>query len=77
MGILTMKQEKTIPRGVELFSGVRTGVHRNTKMYMQLSNNDYNKLSKLKCFSNVTSISCMHTAQSVNSIIFQLRFIEK
>ena len=30
---LTMKQEKTIPRGVEPVS--RTGVHRNTKMYMQ------------------------------------------
>ncbi len=36
-----MKQEKTMPRGVEPVS--RTGVHRNTKMYMQLSSRDYKK----------------------------------
>ena len=35
----TMKQEKTIPRGVEPVS--RTGVQRNTKMYMQDSRSDW------------------------------------
>ena len=34
----TMKQEKTMPRGVEPVS--RTGVHRNTKMYIQDSSRD-------------------------------------
>ena len=34
----TMKQEKTMPRGVLPVS--RTGVQRNTKMYMQDSNRD-------------------------------------
>merc|ERR1719228_1966681 len=34
----TMKQEKTMPRGVAPVS--RTGVQRNTKMYMQDSNRD-------------------------------------
>ena len=34
----TMKQEKTIPKGVLPVS--RTGVHRNTKMYMQDSSSD-------------------------------------
>ena len=34
----TMKQEKTIPRGVLPVS--RTGVHRNTKTYMQDSSSD-------------------------------------
>ncbi len=44
LAVLTMKQEKTMPRGVEPVS--RTGVHRNTKMYMQLSNRDYKKKQK-------------------------------
>ena len=34
----TMKQEKTMPRGVAPVS--RTGVQRKTKMYMQDSNRD-------------------------------------
>ena len=35
----TMKQEKTMPRGVAPVS--RTGVQRKTKMYMQDSNRDW------------------------------------
>ena len=35
----TMKQEKTMPRGVLPVS--RTGVQRNTKMYMQDSSRDW------------------------------------
>ena len=35
----TMKQEKTMPRGVEPVS--RTGVQRNTKMYMHDSSRDW------------------------------------
>ena len=45
----TMKQEKTIPRGVEPVS--RTGVHRNTKMYMQDSRRDCTAPSSITCSS--------------------------
>ena len=43
----TMKQEKTMPRGVVPVS--RTGVHRNTKIYMQDSNRDWTAPSKKTC----------------------------
>merc|ERR1712080_197671 len=39
----TMKQEKTMPSGMEVVctvGGSSTGVHRNTKMYMHDSSND-------------------------------------
>ena len=39
----TMKQENTIPRGVEPVS--RTGVQRKTKMYMQDSNRAWHEPS--------------------------------
>merc|ERR1719412_164752 len=39
--IHTMKQEKTMPRGVAPVS--RTGVQRKTKMYMQDSNREEEK----------------------------------
>ena len=34
---VTMKQEKIMPRGAGAEAVDKTGVHRNTKMYMQLS----------------------------------------
>jgi hypothetical protein len=46
LAVLTMKQEKTMPRGVEPVS--RTGVHKNTKMYMQLSSRDYKNKKGIK-----------------------------
>ena len=36
--IQTMKQENIIPSGTSLFFGIKsTGVHKKTKMYIQLS----------------------------------------
>ena len=46
----TMKQENTIPRGTgEPVS--RTGVQRNTKMYMQDSSNAWHEPSSSTCQS--------------------------
>merc|ERR1719278_1108603 len=49
----TMKQLKTIPRGVAPVS--RTGVQRNTKMYMQDSNRDWTHPNS-KIFSSLKMI---------------------
>ena len=53
----TMKQEKTIPKGVVPVS--RTGVHRNTKIYMQDSVRDYKRKEKSKN-ENVTGLNLNH-----------------
>ena len=45
----TMKHEKTIPRGVLPVS--RTGVQRNTKMYMQDSRRDWQDPRRRTCLS--------------------------
>jgi hypothetical protein len=59
-----MKQEKTMPRGVEPVS--RTGVHRNTKMYMQLSSRDYKKQKRYKGSTNYC-ILVTHTILNFSS----------
>jgi hypothetical protein len=63
LAVLTMKQEKTMPRGVEPVS--RTGVHRNTKMYMQLSSRDYKKRYKGSITIQVTYIFLNCSSQRV------------
>ena len=45
----TMKHEKTMPRGV--LSVSRTGVQRNTKMYMQDSRRDWQEPRRRTCLS--------------------------
>ena len=45
----TMKQEKTMPRGVVPVS--KTGVQRNTKMYMQDSSSDWTVPRSRTCLS--------------------------
>ncbi len=80
LAVLTMKQEKTMPRGVEPVS--RTGVHKNTKMYMQLSSRDYKKGIKgqstiqvtykiLNCYSQSVEVDVQMHGSFLERRIFQ------
>ena len=56
--MFTMKQLKTMPRGVAPVSS--TGVHRNTKMYMQDSSSAWQLPSSSTCTSNNNTAHYWH-----------------